>query len=211
MGFYDLRCALTGLSLRGQTCDTVLLRRREGRPQPIWGTIRGPYNRLGSIDDPPRHAAELAHLREAIERHVLSGRWVERGDTVSAADPFFERFEPSRHVVQLDGDELSVRLVHHRIVQHLEREHAAPTASSEALFARVFARIEPFAPYAPLDLDAGLRRLEAIRAWLGARPFLPVRMPEQHTDDDVARSIRDAKKRAPALREAIEEAETQDY
>lgn len=212
MGFYDLRCALTGLSLKGQSCDVLLLRRHGGALVPVWGAITGRYNRVGSIDDPPPRAAELAHLRAALATHAAGGRLVETGDAPAPGEPFFERFEPNRHLVQLDGEPLVMTLVHHRIAAYLVRELGDGSAPPDReLFARAFPTMEPIAPYAELGLGRGLTRLLAVRRWLGAEPFPLPSGGEQHTSDDVARSVRDAKKRAPTLREAIEWAETEDY
>lgn len=212
MGFYDLRCALTGLSLKGQSCDVILLRRRGARLEPLWGSVTGRYNRLGTIDDPPAAVAQLDHLRASLAIRLRDGSLVEQGDPVGPGEPFFERFEPSRHRVLLGGDPVETTLLHHRVVEHVERElgDGGPT-DDEALFATIFANTETLAPYAPVGLGRGLRRLRALRRWLGARPFPLPRGAEQHGDDDVTRSIRDAKKRAPQLREAIETAEAEDY
>lgn len=211
MGFYDLRCAITGLSLLGQSCDVLLLRRRAGRLEPIWGCVTGRYNRLGTIDDPPAAAAELTHLGAALATLAREGRLVEEGDVVSPGEPFFERFEPNRHRVRLDGDEVVLTLFHHRVVQHLVREHGDEHASPEALFDTLFSKTGALAPYASVGLGPGLRRLHALRSWLGSRPIPVPRDAEQHGPAEVARSIRDAKKRAPLLIDAIEWAEAEDY
>ena len=50
MGFYDERCMVTGVSLKGADAALVLLQ-QEGRDyHPIALAIKGNYNRLGSID-----------------------------------------------------------------------------------------------------------------------------------------------------------------
>ncbi len=212
MGLYDLRCALTGLSLKTQRCDLILLRSCGGQHQPIWGAVTGRYNRLGTIDDPPGAAPERTHIAAALAARVQDGSIVEEGAKPEAGEAFFERFEPNRHRVHLEGDLVVLTLIHHRVVDFIVREGGDDGPSSdEALFAELFARTTPIAPYAAVGLGRGLRRLRALGRWLGARPFPLPRTAEQHTDADVERSIRDAKKRAPALREAIEWAETEDY
>ncbi|WP_329203623.1 hypothetical protein [Streptomyces sp. NBC_01435] len=50
MGFYDLRCAVTGISLRGTDAVAVGLMATEGGYRPVTLGITGCYNRLGSID-----------------------------------------------------------------------------------------------------------------------------------------------------------------
>ena len=50
MGFYDCRCAITGVSLKGADATAVLLQRVGRAFRPIALPIKGNYNRLGSID-----------------------------------------------------------------------------------------------------------------------------------------------------------------
>lgn len=195
----------------GQSCDVILLRRRGTTIEPLWANVTGRYNRGGTIDDPPAAAAQLAYLRAALETLAHEGRLVDEGDALMPEDPFFERFEPNRHRVRLDGDEIAMTLLHHRVVEYIVREQEDDAVSAEALFARLFPR-GSLAPYTPVALlDRGLRRLHAVRTWLGSRPIPIWRGSEQHGAADVTRSIRDAKKRAPRLVEAIEWAEREDY
>ncbi len=50
MGFYDCKCMITGVSLKGADAATVLLQHRDGESSPISFAVKGAYNRLGSID-----------------------------------------------------------------------------------------------------------------------------------------------------------------
>lgn len=50
MGFYDERCMVTGVSLKGSRAALVLLQSNQHRHQPIALAITGQYDRLGSID-----------------------------------------------------------------------------------------------------------------------------------------------------------------
>ncbi len=209
MGFYDHRCALTGLSLLGQRCDLLLLRVTSGRVEPLWGAVTGPYNRLGTIDDAPDHARDVALLSSSWDDLVAAGRLTHAGDAVAPA-PFFDRFEPNRHIVKIDGHPVDVTLFHHRIITYLVEEHEPPDDVDE-LFRRAFPQGTALTATAPDGVASGLRRLVALRHHLGSRPFPRLGNAAQHGPDDVARSIRDARKRAPALREAIDRAEAEDY
>jgi len=51
MGFYDCRCMVTGVSLKGAGAALVLLQDSAGEYCPISLAIKGNYNRLGSIDE----------------------------------------------------------------------------------------------------------------------------------------------------------------
>src|SRR5262245_61758488 len=59
MGFYDYRCMVTGVSLKGAKTALVLLDRAGKEHRPITLAITGQYNRLGSID----HIAEDDNAR----------------------------------------------------------------------------------------------------------------------------------------------------
>jgi hypothetical protein len=50
MGFYDARCMVTGVSLKGSQAALVLLQQVEEAYHPIALAITGKYDRLGSID-----------------------------------------------------------------------------------------------------------------------------------------------------------------
>jgi hypothetical protein len=50
MGFFDARCMITGVSLKGSEAALVLLQQHEESYHPIALAITGQYDRLGSID-----------------------------------------------------------------------------------------------------------------------------------------------------------------
>ena len=50
MGFYDCRCMVSGVSLKGADAALVLLQQAGEAYRPIALAIVGNYNRLGSID-----------------------------------------------------------------------------------------------------------------------------------------------------------------
>ncbi|MEV5202002.1 hypothetical protein [Streptomyces sp. NPDC053720] len=75
MGFYDFRCAVTGISLRGTDAVLVGLRPVGDRYRPLTLGIVGEYNRLGSID----RIAEDPHtdlVAEYFHRRARAGDFV---------------------------------------------------------------------------------------------------------------------------------------
>lgn len=50
MGFYDCRCAVTGISLKGANTALVLLQQVADGYAPVALAVKGNYNRYGSID-----------------------------------------------------------------------------------------------------------------------------------------------------------------
>jgi len=216
MGFYDYGCALTGLSLVGQQCDLLLVRTNGSRRDPLWGLVTGSYNRLGTIDDPaaddPSGAglrAEIAYLKSAWTALVEAGRLTHEGEPIVEDGPFFERFEPNRHRVSLDGDRIEVTLFHHRVLALLQDK--LPDLSLESLVTMAFADAQPIAAVVPDQFTVSLRRLAALQKFLAGKPIPALAAATQHTPEYVKRTIRDAKKRAPRLREAVEQAEFEDY
>src|SRR5262249_46294669 len=69
MGFYDCRCLLTGVSLKGAEAVLVPLLEPNGHWRPISPAVKGKYDRLGCIDgiaNDGGHAAILAAVAEAV-------------------------------------------------------------------------------------------------------------------------------------------------
>src|SRR5262245_922761 len=83
MGFYDYRCGLTGVSLRGADAVLVPLLEDGGRLQLLAPGLKGNYNRLGAIDGIEDDAASavlveffLGALRTGalvVDREYLQG------------------------------------------------------------------------------------------------------------------------------------------
>src|SRR5262252_9175675 len=63
VGFYDCRCMVTGVSLKGSDAAAVLLQKAAGVYRPIALAMKGNYNRLGTID----HISEDANTRLVLK------------------------------------------------------------------------------------------------------------------------------------------------
>ena len=93
MGFFDLRCCVSGLSTLAPpdnddddgTCSMLLLERTSGGWRPFTPPVSGVYNRVGSIELWPRHAGE----HPAWVGTRLRGLWDE-GALVSDHPDWFE-------------------------------------------------------------------------------------------------------------------------
>lgn len=79
MGFYDVSCGLSGLSLLGQDCDAFLLRNTRRGWSPICFGVRGNYNRYGSIDS-FRDAGIVKAISLALKSLSLTVDWSYRGN-----------------------------------------------------------------------------------------------------------------------------------
>lgn len=225
MGFYDLRCSISGLSLKGQRCRLVLLRSRRGVFEPVWTAVSGRYNRLGSIDTGQGEAAEVAHLRGAMKNLLAEGRLVSHARPFADGEPLFELFEPNRNRITLDGNELRFTLIHYRVAPGVVDETAAleevqgwNALGTRELYDRAFEGLEPIAPFSDaLDLHfrGGARELLGLRRWHERNG--PWRVPSeagQHFEDDIAGFVKEARQRLaawPDLSHAIEVAAELDY
>jgi hypothetical protein len=63
MGFYDCRCMVTGVSLKGAGAALVLLHQSSDQYVPMALAVKGNYNRLGSIDGIDEDANTQSVLR----------------------------------------------------------------------------------------------------------------------------------------------------
>jgi hypothetical protein len=63
MGFYDCRCMVTGVSLKGADAALVLLYQSSDQYLPMALAVKGNYNRLGSIDGIDEDANTQSVLR----------------------------------------------------------------------------------------------------------------------------------------------------
>jgi len=75
MGFYDCRCMISGVSLKGASALLVPLQESDGTLAPIALAIKGTYNRLGSIDGIEPDANTAAVLKFFLDR-LASGEFV---------------------------------------------------------------------------------------------------------------------------------------
>lgn len=227
MGFYDRRCSVSGVSLKGQRCHLVLLRQRGDRFEPIWSPVGGPYNRLGSIDVRPDVAVEVGLLRQAVRRLHAEGRLVSHWGPLQDTEPFFELFEPNRNRVTLDGDPIQLTLIHHRIsngvfdeMTPMEELESLSGVEPSVLYRRAFEGLEPLAPYseelgATLSFRGGARQLIKLREW--HERHQPWRVPSeagQHSEEDVARFVAEARARLapwPLAATSVEHAASMDF
>src|SRR5258708_5960905 len=83
MGFYDCRCMLTGVSLKGADAALVPLRATGSAFVPLALAIKGNYNRLGSIDGIEEDANTELILRFFLDK-LQTGEFVVEGEYLRA-------------------------------------------------------------------------------------------------------------------------------
>lgn len=224
MGLYDLRCALSGLSLTGGTgprsfrTAAVLLGEIDGRWTPLLPPVGGHYDRYGRVElwgDSPAEAAHASFVGVVLELLWQDG--VLRSD------------DPARLAALVAGEDFGggpgpflahvadgVHRGHHvvlgttRVSPCFYREDVAAEIASDASLQAAeparFPLLDAFAPLPAETVDV-LARFGRVLRWAGRHGGLrPVSTDDgsQHGDAHFDRFAREAHRRDPILRRLIE-------
>ncbi len=79
MGFYDCRCMVTGVSLKGAGAVLVMLEGTNGTFLPAALAIKGTYNRLGAIDT-LEEDENVALIEDYLRRQLQAGEFIVQHD-----------------------------------------------------------------------------------------------------------------------------------
>jgi hypothetical protein len=146
MGFYDYRCMVTGVSLKGAATALVLLEELDRSHRPIALAITGNYNRLGSIDgieEDGNTDLVFAYLRakhQSGEMVVDPAELEYRGmDDLEALLALIERnVTESPNSVLLGGRRIFYALICQEVWKAVVCAHQPKEESASDLFARLF-------------------------------------------------------------------------
>ena len=152
MGFYDCRCIVTGVSLKGAQAALVLLQPMDAGYQPLALALKGSYNRLGAIDGIEQDAnANLVwrFLRAQQESYALElDKEYWRGlrfrplQTLEEILAAFERnINDYGQTALLDGQPVVFALICRAVWEALARAQPPPEDSLDAQFHALFANI----------------------------------------------------------------------
>jgi len=222
MGLFDLRCALSGLSLTGAMARRpfrsaiVLLGEDRGRFVPVFPPVGGHYDRYGRIELWGDDLAQKAHANFACS--VLSLLW--QAGVVSTTAPTVLARQIARgdfggdagallaHIAQSAFDGFSVSLGGRTLYPCLYREDVAEAIEADTspdLLAAPPLRLpilDDFGPLPPESVDV-LARFGRVLRWAdrhgGLRPVDP-EDARQHDPEDFDRFAREAYRRDPVLR-----------
>jgi hypothetical protein len=111
MGFYDVVCGLSGVSLLSQDAELVLLRKTKKGYALVGLPVKGSYNRLGSIDvdETPWTDAMWAAVQK-----LLTAKTIEIDEDPENLEEFFGRVERTaigEGCVFIGGDSLGFMLI----------------------------------------------------------------------------------------------------
>ena len=224
MGLYDLRCALSGLSLSGAMgpgsfrTAALLLGEVDGRWTPLLPPVSGHYDRYGRIElwgDSPAEAAHASWVGVVLE--LLWKEGILRSDaptsltTLVARDEFGGRAGSFlAHVANSVQGGHRVVLGTTRVLPCFYREDvAAEIAADVALNAAEPARMPLLDAFAPLPAETVdvLARLGRLLHWAerhgGLRP-VDINDGSQHDNADFDRFAREAHRRDPVLRRLLD-------
>jgi|GEM_PF-2465125 len=148
MGFYDCRCAVTGVSLKGANTALVLLQQVADGYAPIALAVTGNYNRYGSIDmidEDENTALVFAFFQSAlrsgdlvVDEDYFRGRdyypFKQPADVLQAVE---RNINDNSRAVLLNGVPVEFALVSSTVWDTIARA-APPSDSPAVLFQRLF-------------------------------------------------------------------------
>jgi hypothetical protein len=208
MGFYDYRCMISGVSLKGADAALVLLEEYRRAHRPIALAITGNYNRLGSIDGIDEDAnTELVfgYFDERLkagdlvvfEPELKHGGW----SGIEAMLAIVERnVTESPNTFLLAGRSVFFALICRAVWKAVVAAHPPKDEAASELFARLFEGVEVAERIYSGNLTRvrkGLRELAAVNDFLAERGirWKPPRDAGQHYDDDMRRYLGNARRK----------------
>jgi hypothetical protein len=210
MGFYDCRCMVTGVSLKGADASLVLLQATGSMHSPIALAIKGAYNRLGAIDMIEEDVntrlvlefflGELRSGRFAIEEEYLRARGYYPFRSIEALLQAFERnINDNSHAAVLDGQPVVFALISRVIWDTIARASPLPRQRVQTALRKSFeanAVAERIYSDSSDALSEHVRELAAVRALLADHriTWAPPSNPAQDYTDDTRQYLAEARR-----------------
>jgi|SRR5579883_714164 len=207
MGFYDARCMVTGVSLKGSQTALVLLQKHHESYHPIALAITGQYDRLGSIDmiDEDDNTdtilsyflAQLETKKFVVDDEYLRSHEAFPIETIEQLLRGFERNINDFSEAACLGRPVVFTLISARVWEAIARA-SVQKESDRVTFDRLFkADSVARAIYAECldDVTQQLHEFAAISDFLSARhiPWSPPLDFFQHYDDEIRQYLAQAK------------------
>jgi len=171
MGFYDCRCMITGVSLKGADAALVLLHQSSDQYLPQALAVKGNYNRLGSIDGIDEDANTQSVLRFfqeslrsgafTVDEEYLRGHGCFPIQTIEDLLQCFERnLNDADGIAVLNGQSVVFALIARPVWDTIAE--AAPTPVEPALtsFNRLFKA-------SPVGLEIYAKSVRAVSKHIG--------------------------------------------
>ena len=171
MGFYDCRCMVTGVSLKGGDAALVLLYQSSDQYVPMALAVKGNYNRLGSIDGIDEDANTQSVLRFfqeslgsgvfIVDEEYLRGHGCFPIQTIEDLLQGFERnMNDGEGIAVLNGQSVVFALIARAVWDTIAEAAPAPVEPALTSFKRLFKA-------SPLGLEIYAESLEAVSKHIG--------------------------------------------
>jgi len=149
MGFYDCRCMVTGVSLKGADAALVLLHQSSDQYVPMALAVKGNYNRLGSIDGIDEDANTQSVLRFfqeslrsgafTVDEEYLQGHGCFPIQTIENLLQGFERnMNDGEGIAVLNGQSVVFALIARAVWDTIAEAAPTPDEPALTLFKRLF-------------------------------------------------------------------------
>ncbi|MBN9117691.1 MAG: hypothetical protein J0I06_00720 [Planctomycetes bacterium] len=208
MGFFDARCMVTGVSLKGSEAALVLLQQENEVHYPIALAINGQYDRLGSIDmiDIDENTAlVLRYFRDQLGAGAFvvdeESLRLHKAYPIDAIEQLLRGFERNINdgpgYAALNGQPVVFALIAATVWNAIARARN-PSGDAAATFRELF-KAAPAAQaiYADHldDVSRKLREFAAVSTFLEQRklPWKPVAEPGQDYSDDMRQYLTEAR------------------
>ncbi len=208
MGFFDARCMVSGVSLKGSQAALVLVQQTEAAYHPIALAITGQYDRLGSIDgvaEDENTALVLQYFLDQLATGalVVDREYLEEGKTfpIRPIERLLRCFERGMN----DGPDLPrsdrsvvFALVASTVWNAIVSAAPKPSGDDRTTFDRLFKGVPTATEIYSGRLDDVTRQLHelaAISEFLAAHqlPWTPTTGHGQHYSDDMREFLTEAR------------------
>jgi hypothetical protein len=171
MGFYDCRCMVTGVSLKGADAALVLLHQSSDHYVPLALAVKGNYNRLGSIDGIDEDANTQSVMRFfqeslrsgvfTVDEEYLRGHGCFPIQTIEDLLQCFERnMNDGEGVAVLNGQSVVFALIARSVWDTIAEAAPTPVEPAMTSFKRLFKA-------SPVGLEIYARSVGAVSKHIG--------------------------------------------
>ncbi len=222
MGFYDCRCMVTGVSLKGAGATLVLLQQTGATHHPIALPVQGAYNRLGSIDGVEEDANAALILRYFLDK-LQRGEFVVDADYLRPHNAFpienierllaaFERnINDNPQAAVLSGRPVVFALIARAVWDAVASAAPPPSAPAATVFQRLFKGVpaaEGIYRGRLANVTGHLQELAGVHQFLAGRglTWRPAEDPSQHNAGEMRAYLdaaRQAFRDAPAVLQGL--------
>ncbi|MBO0862076.1 MAG: hypothetical protein J2P21_27000 [Chloracidobacterium sp.] len=209
MGFYDCRCMITGVSLKGADAALILLQQSSNQYAPMALAIKGNYNRYGSIDMIDEDANTQSILR-FFHESLRSGVFIVDEEYLRNCECFpirtiedllqgFERnMNDGEGAVVQKGQSVKFALIARVVWDTIAKAEPTPVEPALTLYKRLFKAspvgLEIYAESIE-SVSEDLYELAAVDSLLTSRglSWRPYEEPEQHYSEEMRQYLDEAR------------------